>query len=173
MNFCLKPLIMIIAILLISCSACSSENEMRIPVETNDQCKDATYGRLDSGNVEFKDAGHNAFLLNCSLSVVVPEPDEKQETYDKCMKDKQRLASFLLAKNLDVKYRDSHGNTLLMSVIVSYFPDEWKKKAVKTLIENGCDVNAVNKYGKTASDIARFKQNKQIIKILSEAQNLN
>lgn len=160
---------MIIAILLISCSAWSSESEVQVSAETNDQCKDATYGRLDLGNVEFKDRGHNAFLLNCSLSVVVPEPDEKREIYDKYMKDKQKLASFLLAKNLDVNYRDSHGSTLIMSVIVSYFPNEWKEKAVRTLIEKGCDVNAVNKYGKTAFDLAGFKQNKQIIKIDMQA----
>jgi hypothetical protein len=57
------------------------------------------YGRLDLGNIEFKGSEYNAFLLNCALSAVVPEPDEKRETYDKCMKDKQKLASIFLVKN--------------------------------------------------------------------------
>jgi hypothetical protein len=167
MNFYLKPGIMIVAILFISCTAWSSESGVKVSAEKNDQCKDATYGRLDYGNIEFKDPGHNAFLLNCSLSAVVPEPDEKRETYDKYMKDKQKLASLLLVKNLDVDYRDSHGSTLLMSVIVSYLPDEWKEKAAMTLIQKGCDVNAVNNYGRTAIDLARFKKNEKIIKMLS------
>lgn len=171
MNFCLKPIIMIFSILLISCSAWSSESEVSVPSEKKDQCKDATYGRLDLGNIEFKDLDHNAFLLNCSLLAVVPEPDEKRATYDKCMKDRQKLASFLLTKNLEVNYRDSHGSTLLMSVIVSYFPSEWKEKTAMSLIEKGCNVNAVNNFGKTAMDLAKYKHNKKIIKILSEVMN--
>lgn len=170
MNFYLKPKIMIIAIMLISCTAWSSENRVQASAKKKDQCIDASYGRLDSGNIEFKDAVHNAFLLNCSLSAVVPEPDEKRETYDKCMKDKQKLASFLLGKNLDVNYRDLHGSTLLMSVIVSNFPGEWKEKAAMTLIKKGCDVNAVNDYGRTAIDLARFKKNEKMIKMLSNVK---
>lgn len=173
MNFYLKPRIMIIAILLISCTAWSSESGVQVSAEKNDQCKDATYGRLDLGNLEFNDPGHNAFLLNCSLSAVVPEPDEKRETYDKCMKDKQKLASFLLVKNIDVNYRDLHGSTLLMSVIVSYFPDEWTEKAAMTLIEKGCDVNAVNNYGRKAIDLARFKKNEKMVKMLSNVKKQN
>lgn len=171
MNVHPKPIIMTIVILLISCSAWSSENEVQVSSEEKDQCKEATYGRLDLGTMEFKNPGQNAFLLNCSLSAVVPEPGEKLETYDKYIRDKQTLASFLLTKNLDVNYRDSHGSTLLMSAIVSYFPGEWKEKTAKNLIEKGCNVNAVNNYGRTAIDLARFKKNEKLLKLLSNVKN--
>lgn len=162
---------MIIAILLISCSAWSSESEVQVSAKKNGQCEDANFGRLDLRGVEINDPGHNAFLLNCSLSVLVPEPDEKWETYNKRMKNKQKSASFLLAKNLDENYRNSHGGTLLMSVVVSCFTDKWKEEAVKILLEKGCDINAVNSYGKRAVDLAKFMKSETLVKILSAEKN--
>jgi hypothetical protein len=43
----------------------------------------------------------------------------------------------LFGKKLDLNYKVLHGSTLLMSVIVSCFPNEWKEKAAMTLIEKG------------------------------------
>ena len=171
MNFYRKSKLLLFAILIISCTAWSSESESPISVENDDQCANATYGKLDLNKIESTDPSHNSFLLSCSLSAVVPKPDEDRAALDKCMKDKQKLASFLLAKNLDIGFKNSHGSTLLMSVVVSYFPDEWKEGAVKILIEKGCDISAVNNFGKTAMDLAKFAKNEKIIKILSDDKN--
>jgi ankyrin repeat protein len=170
-NFCHNNKLLLFAILMVSCAALSSESETPISVDSNNQCANATYGKLDLSKIESAVPSYNSFLLSCSLSELAPKPDQDRTAFDKCMKDKEKLASLLLTKNLDADFKDSHGSTLLMSAVISYFPDEWKEKAVITLIEKGCDISAVNNYEKTAMDLAKFEQNKKIVKILSEAMH--
>ncbi len=171
MNLHRKDILVIFCILVISCTAWSLESEKPVTVDKSSQCEHAAYGKLDVNKIETADPDQNSFLLNCSLSTIVPKPDEERAEFDKSMNAKQKLASFLLTKNLDAGFKDSHGSTLLMSVVVSYFPDQWKEEAVKVLIEKGCDVNAVNNYGKTAIDLAKFKKNDKIVEMLSAKKN--
>ena len=171
MNLHRKDIFVIFSILILSCTAWSLESETPIPVDKTSLCEDAAYGKLDLSKIETADPNHNSLLLSCSLSTIVPKPDEVRAEFDQSMKAKQKLASFLLTKNLDAGFKDSHGSTLLMSVVVSYFPDQWKEAAVKVLIEKGCDVSAVNNYGKTAVDLAKFKKNQKLIEMLSAEKN--
>lgn len=169
MNFYHKSKLLLFAIFIISCTAWSSESESPISIDnSNNQCVNAIYGKLDLSNIESTNPSYNSFLLSCSLSAVVPKPDEDRAALDQCMKDKRKLASFLLTTNLDMGFKDSHGSTLLMSVILSHFQDKWKEEAVKILIEKGCDINVVNNYGKTAMELAKFKKNEKIIKIFAD-----
>jgi hypothetical protein len=73
----------------------------------------------------------------------------------------------LLSKKININFKNEYGDTLLMSVISSFLPIEWKEKTIQLLIDRGVDINEKNINGDTASDLARYKGNANIIKLLS------
>lgn len=68
-------IIVSIAILLISCSAWSSESEVLISADQNDQCQDAIYGKLDLGKLEIAIKGeemiHRLSVLTIIFTVIL------------------------------------------------------------------------------------------------------
>ncbi len=168
MNIYLKTvLVFCITIFL---SGCAWSLESKIPAHDFriHQCDAAKYGELDIALLDSNDPFHNSFLLNCAVSVVVPGPDEGKNAIMGRIEKKQAIAAFLLTNKLDINYKDQDGVTLLMAVILSYMSEDWKEKAVKRLIDKGCSIQTQNNYGKTAADLAKFKGNKKIIRMLTE-----
>jgi ankyrin repeat protein len=68
---------------------------------------------------------------------------------------------------IDTSYVNQYGNTLLMSVVMSYLPLDWKLTTSRKLIESGVDINHTNDYSKSALDLAKQKQEEQLVKLLS------
>ncbi len=166
MNFCLKSLFFIIATILLSGCAWSSEGEVFISDTMTKLCKEARYGKLNLNTVQNKEPLENSHLFNCAISVVVSFPDEKSSSIEIRNKQKIKIADFFISQDIDVNYEDESESTLVISVIASYMPSEWKIRIVKVLISKGCDINKKNKYGKSAVDLAKFKEESEIIKIL-------
>jgi ankyrin repeat protein len=129
-------------------------------------CKDAEYGTLNLNKDQKMKPLEYSYLINCAISEVVSLPDEKSTSVENRNAKKRKIADFLLSQNFDVNYRDESGSTLVISVILSYMSSEWKIKNVEKLISKGCDINKKNKYGKSAVDLAKFKEESEIIKIL-------
>ncbi len=166
MNIYLKILLIIIAANLLSGCARSSESDISISDTTKKLCEEAKYGKLNLSTVHNMEPLNNSHLFNCAVSVVVSFPDEKASSVKSRTEKKIKLADFFMSQDIDVNYKDESGGTLLMSVITSYMPSEWKVKAVRTLVSKGCDINEKNKYGKSAVDLAKFTEDSEIIKIL-------
>ncbi len=133
-------------------------------------CDKAKYGQLSIENTPITDPYINAYLLDCAVSVVISEVSfhsgpHKGNNVNK--KNKKIIANHFLSQTLDLSYRNNDGDNVLMSVITSFLPEVWKEKAVITLLEKGIDLKEKNHNGDSALDIARFKGNKRIIKLVS------
>jgi len=137
---------------------------------TNDQCFEAQIGQLDIKQINYSNPSKNAYLLDCSFASDVGEVDQTNAEVERKRRNKRRVAQFLLSKNIDIKYINKYGATLLMAVIITEQPDEWKEKTVKLLIKRGVDVSQKNIYGKSAIDLAKIEKNKKIVEILSNVK---
>ena len=91
------------------------------------------------------------------MAVIVPRPKDTKAIRKELHDNKQRIADFLLTRELDVKHINQYGSTMLMSVVISYLSKEWKQKVAKILIDKGVDVRHANQYEKTAVDFANQK----------------
>jgi ankyrin repeat protein len=80
---------------------------------------------------------------------------------------KTKVADHFLSHDLDLTYKNSDGDTVLMSVIASFLPEPWKEKAVTILLDKGINLKETNNNGDTALDIAKYKGNKRIIDLVS------
>jgi ankyrin repeat protein len=133
-------------------------------------CEKAQHGTLDIKNTPTSDPHINAYLLDCAVSVVISEvssqsgPRKGNKTRNK---NKKTIADHFLSHELDMNFKNSDGDNLLMSVITSFLPESWKEKAVIFLLDKGIDKTETNNNGDIALDIARFKGNERIIKLLS------
>ena len=134
-------------------------------------CKEAMYGKLDLSIVQNIKPLNNSYLFNCAVSAVVSFPNEKSNSVNNRKERKVKVANFFIFQDIDVTYKDESGSTLLISVITSYMPSNWKVKFVKILISKGCDIKEKNKYGKSALELAEFTNEPEIIKILSGHDN--
>lgn len=56
---------------------------------------------------------------------------------------------------------------MLIATVISFLPAEWKEKAVAKLIAKGVNVKEKNDGGKTALDLAKFKNHTNLAKVLS------
>lgn len=166
MNICLKIFCVVIVANLFFGYVWSSERDASISNSRKKLCEDVKYGKLKLDAAHNVGSLQNAYLFNCSISIVVPFPDEKASLIRSRAEKKLTLADYFLSQDIDVNYKDESGGTLLMSVITSYMPSSWKIKVTKILISKGSDVNAKNKYGKSAIDLARFTGDSEIINIL-------
>ena len=82
-------------------------------------------------------------------------------------KNKVKIADYFLLQKLDLTYRNEDGNNVLMAVITSFLPEQWKEKAVSVLLDKGVDLKEKNLNGDTALDIAKFKGNESIVKLVT------
>lgn len=169
MNIYLKIFLAVLSPFLICSEILASDTA--ISESRQQQCEEARSGELDLRKARNTNRSHNAYLFNCAISVVVPFPDEKAGSLKGTIEKKQQIADFFISKGIDVTYKDETGSTLLMSVIVSYFPREWKIKTVKLLITKGTDVRTKNMFDKTATDLANFMEDPEIFEIVSGHMN--
>lgn len=114
----------------------------------------------------------NSYL--CAVAVFIPDPSPisgESKSKEQRMNEKitrTKIADFFLSKEVDVKFRNEYGDTLLMSVVLSFLPDEWKEGAIKHLIRKGVDIEAKNADGDTALDLAKNMKKLNLVNILSE-----
>ncbi len=135
------------------------------------ECHDAKKGKFNTKTGDYSNPLKNARILSCAVAVTIGLPDDTKKQRETIRLKKCKAADFLLSKKLDISYTNDNGDTLLMAVIISFLPDEWKERAVKILISRGINICHKNKSGNTAIDYAKFKGNKKIISILSEKAN--
>ena len=167
MNITLKKsFIILLGFMVIGCSYAKDQKTTAYPAKA---CEQAKLGQLNIENLKIDNPHINAYLLNCAVSVVISEVSFRSGSHkgsDK-KKKKQRIADYLLAQDLDLAFQNEDGDNLLMAVITSFLSEPWKEKAVTTLLKNGIDPKAKNPQGDTALDIAKFKGNERIIKLVS------
>lgn len=165
-----------VILLFIAVQACGAE-EKSAPLDVADdaQCIAARNGELDDKILQKVIAENNAHLnaqlLDCAVQVTIGEADTSKEMRRKVLANKQKVANKLLTKNLDVGYVNEYNNTLLMTVIQSFFDDEWKLSTAKKLIDLGVDTNHVNKYNNRALELAKIKKAEDLVKLLESQSN--
>ncbi len=169
MNTTLK-IILLCNTLIFSNYIVASDKYSEITSNYSKPCKQAQYGIIDKNNINFKNSGLNAYLFNCSILVVVATPNESRKSVVERNKNKQNIADLFLLKNIDIHYRDNDGGTLLMSIVVSDLATKWKLKTIQYLLSKGAHTGIKNNYGKTAMNLARYKNNKPIINLLTVAK---
>jgi ankyrin repeat protein len=137
------------------------------------QCVAASRGELDLATVDYGSPEKNAYFFNCAVAVFIPDPGPisgESKSKEQRMNEKitrTKIADFFLSKEVDVKFRNEYGDTLLMSVVLSFLPDEWKEGAIKRLIRKGVDINAKNADRDTALDLANHMGKPNLMKILA------
>lgn len=159
----------LVGLIAILATACAHSNERQAREYPAQLCEQAKRGQLDIKSAPSADPHINSYLLDCAVSVVISEVSMQSGAHkgNKTVKDqKKAIADHFLSQPLDLSYRNDDGDNVLMSVITSFLPDPWKEKAVVTLLGKGVDLKETNKNGDTALDIAKFKGNKDIIKLL-------
>ena len=148
-------------------SGCVTASDSISDTDKIAQCTLTQNGKLNIKTINSDNADLYAYLLYCATLSVVPFHNESKKSVKNRIKKKQDIASFFISKKVDMHFKDSHGSTLIMSIAVSNLSTDWKLKSLKKLISMGSDVNAKNKYGKSALDLAKFKNNQSVIKLLS------
>lgn len=168
MNLILKRAFVGLFVCLLSGCAISSDRLTSIdPVLL---CEQASVGELNIGSIPRVDPRTNAYLLGCAVSVVIPQLSFQSGAHkgNKTRKNnKIMIADYFLSQKLDMTYQNEDGNNVLMSVVTSFLSDSWKEKAVNILLSKGVNLKAKNHNGDTALDIAKFKGNERIIKLVS------
>lgn len=167
MAICRKFRLALACCALIGCASIAMAGE--IPANLlQEQCQAATYGTLDIKKIP-DTPDFVAMLLLCALRDVVYEPTTNQKQYvDKLNKKKIKMIESLLEKKWQPAARDEFGNTILMAMVMSYLPIEWRLKKVPYLIKNGCDLQAKNSGGKTALALAQIRNEKAMIDMLTK-----
>ncbi len=162
--------ILSIALILCVLPGCSYSAGEKKPLisDRDSQCDYAMRGELDINAYKSGDSKFNSHLLNCALAIIVPLPAESKALVQDRTEKKLEIAGFLIEQNLDVEYKDETGSTLLMVLIISYMPSDWKLKAAEILLLKGADIDAKNSYGKTALDLAEFSGDPKMIELLNE-----
>jgi|GEM_PF-4814215 len=161
----------IIGLLLTIAPSCSYSSDRQVREYPAQLCNEAQHGQLDIEIAPIADPHINSYLLDCAVSVVIPEVSFYSGPHkgnSSIKENKKMIADYFLAQDLDLTYRNDDGDNVLMSIITSFLPEPWKEKAVVTLLEKGINLKEENKNGNTALDIAKFKGNKRIIKLVSQ-----
>lgn len=173
MNFYLKfvlAIYMIFSIVGYGCAKAEPLSEKKYPIK---QCYEAKHGELNIDSIDASSPEHNAYLFDCAVLVSIPPLNKisgaSRSKAERIARKERRvkIANYLLLKNMNYKFKNKYGDTLLMSVVLSSLPDHWKESTVKLLIGKGVDIKAKNNNGYTAMDIAKNNGNIQIVKTLS------
>jgi ankyrin repeat protein len=168
MNTCRE--IIFLALMLSILPGCSHSSDKTNDKSTDrtSQCDYATRGELDTKVHKSDDSSLNSYLLICALDINVPLVDESKQSIKQRNRKKLKIADFLMTQKLDLDYVDDTGSTLLMVLVISDTPHDWKLRAAEALLQKGADIQIKNKYGKTALDLAEFTANAQLIDLLSK-----
>lgn len=167
MNFVRKSVV--VGIFIIVASACAHSNHQQAREYPVQLCDKAKNGQLDIESTRLIDPLINAYLLGCAVSVVIPQVSFQSGSHrsNKTIKEnKELIADHFLYQKLDLTYRNEDGDNVLMSVITSFLPESWKEKTVVILLDKGVDRKEKNHNGDTALDIAKFKGNERIVKLM-------
>jgi ankyrin repeat protein len=168
MNFVRKSVF--VGVLIIVASGCAHSNHQQAREYPVQLCEKAKYGQLDIENTPITDPHTNAYLLDCAVSVVISQVSFQSGPHkgNKAIKEsKEMIGQHFLLQTLDLTYRNEDGNNVLMSVITSFLPEPWKEKTVGILLEKGVDLKEKNHNDDTALDIAKFKGNERIVKLVA------
>ncbi len=141
------------------------------------QCEEAKHGTLSLHIGNYSDPLTNSYLFGCAASVVIPDvsmisgesKSKKERLAEKV--EKAKVADFLLSRGIDPNYKNEYGDNLLMLVVSSFLPDEWKEDTVRVLIKKGVNIREKNSNGDTVMDSAEHRGAPGVIKILSEYKN--
>ena len=164
-------------ILPLECVFSSSEEQASRLEHLSKQCHEAKHGMLNLNSDNYNNPSTNSYLFGCAVSVVIPSVNmvsgENKSNADRLAqkREKSKIADILLSKGIDASYKNEHGDTLLMLVIISFLPNEWKEETVKILIKKGVSISEKNSNGDTAMDLAKYRKNSNIIMILSQYDN--
>ncbi|WP_444996430.1 hypothetical protein [Aliikangiella sp. IMCC44359] len=137
------------------------------------QCNKAKQGKLDLKSLDYSSSMNNAYLFDCVVSVSISSPNmisgesKSKLERQKEKEEKIKIADFLLSKNINTNYTNEYGDTLLITTISSFLPNEWKEKTIKHLIQKGIDVSVKNKNGDSALDLAKYKGTSKMVELLS------
>jgi len=129
---------------------------------------DAREGNIDIAAYNANDPVHNAYLFDCAVSVFIHYVKDTKKIIQEREQRKLKLASFLLTQKIHLAYTDEHGDSLLVSVVNSYLPIEWRLKTASFFLSKGLDPYKKNTFGNSALDMARFKKDEKMFKLLSE-----
>lgn len=160
----------LVGLLIIVVSGCVHSSNQQAREDSVQLCDKAKHGKLDIESAGIAGPRVNAYLLDCAVSVVISQVSFQSGPHngDKSIKEKKKLiADHFLSKKLDLTYRNEDGDNVLMSVIASFLPEPWKEQAVAILLDNGVDLKEKNHNGDTALDIAKFKGNERIVKLVT------
>ncbi|VAW62758.1 hypothetical protein MNBD_GAMMA08-2957 [hydrothermal vent metagenome] len=169
MNICHRFLLVIIVSILQLGNAQSFENSSPIALDLEKLCDKAMFGKLNLSYVKKLPSTSVSYLFDCAITIVVHMPDEdpKSIQIQNLNKRKIEIADALLSLGIDTGYKDETGSNLLISVIVSYIPEKWKIKFIKILVSKGCSIKENNKYGKSAFELAKNRNEIKIIEALT------
>lgn len=158
----------VLFVIFFSTNACASDTfKKKYDKENTPDCILAKNGDLLDSRLVEKSRQEIAHLFNCAVSIKVADLNETKEQRRLIVERKMQLADKLLSLDMDIHYTDYSDSTLLDVVIMSYLPDAWKEKAVKTLLGKGVDAKHVNKFGKDAKFYAVQSGNQKIVNLIS------
>lgn len=170
MNFSLTKLffLLVLFVLFFSTNACADDTlKVKHDNENTPDCVLASNGEIVDSGLTRKSKTEIAHLFCCAVSIRVADLNETMAQGKLIVKRKTRLADQLLSLEMDIHYTDYSDSTLLDVVIMSYLPEVWKEKAVKTLLSRGVDSKHVNQFGKDAKFYAMQNGNQKILKLVS------
>lgn len=174
MNIGLKRLLTLTLVCCLAGWHSSRAQPVAISQELAKQCEAAQQGQLQAAAIDSGNPTHDAYLFDCAVAVVISDPSPhsgvskraSERQHEKYLK--VQLADFFLATDIDVNYTNQYGDTLLMLVIRSFLPDQWKQRAVLSLLRRGARVDVQNAEGDTALSLAKYQGNPVLVKLLSQ-----
>lgn len=159
---------LVLFLLFFSTNACADDTlKVKHDKENTPNCILARNGELVDSGLARKSKTEIARLFCCAVSIRVADLNETMAQSKLIIERKTRLADQLLSLEMDIHYTDYSDSTLLDVVIMSYLPEAWKEKAVKTLLSRGIDTKHVNQFGKDAKFYATQNGNQKILKLVS------
>ncbi len=139
---------------------------------SDQQCASALTGDLDASKIS-NDPKTVANLIHCALGSAIFEPTANVKTYTaKINRKKQKLLNALLEKPWDKSSRSEAGQTVLMGLVLSDLPLDWRLEKIESLIASGINITEKNDQGDTALSIAQYRGETKIIAILVRKKNL-
>lgn len=108
-----------------------------------------------------------AHLIHCALSSAIFEPTANVKAYAaKINRKKQILLNALFEKPWDKSNRSEAGQTVLMGLVLSDLPLDWRLKKIESLIDDGINIGKKNDQGDTALSFAQNRGEAKVIAIL-------
>jgi len=146
----------------VSCTSASNSDLSRYA----ELCAQATAGNSDIDGIGKLSSSANSYLLDCTLIPLISEVTlsmTSSSSTENIDVKKVELAEFFLSGELDYEYQNDNGSNLLFSVVRSFLPLEWRMNAIAELVTSGINPGARNDFGKTAMEIAKTAEEKELL----------